>query len=74
METKVIAENATHKAIIEHGQISIYLKEFDFEGQHHPEEFLYAVSEDMEDDIIAIFEQKQFDFINSAYMVEESLD
>jgi len=57
MEQQLITQNATHKAVLEHGQISIYLKGFDFEGITQPDEFLYAIAEDMEDDLFAIFER-----------------
>lgn len=57
MENQIIKQNATHKAVREHGQISIYLKGIDFEDIHCPDEFLYAIAEDMEDDVFAIFER-----------------
>jgi len=53
----IIKQNATHKAVRENGQISIYLKGFDYEGITEPETFLYAIAEDMEDDVFAIFER-----------------
>lgn len=57
MELQIIQQNATHKAVREHGQISIYIKGFDFEGITGQEQFLYAIAEDMEDDVFAIFER-----------------
>ena len=68
MEQQIIAQNATHKAVREHGQISIYLNGFEFEGITEPDEFLYAISEDMEDDVFAIFER--YDEDNRVNMAE----
>jgi len=53
----IIQQNVTHKAVREHGQISIYQKGFDYEEITFPDEFLYAIAEDMEDDLFAIFER-----------------
>lgn len=57
MENQIIKQNATHKAVRENSQISIYLKGIDFEDIRCPDEFLYAIAEDMEDDVFAIFER-----------------
>jgi hypothetical protein len=68
MHQTIIAQNATHKAVAEHGQISIYLKGFDIEGTHYPDEFMYSIAEDMEDDVLAIFER--YDEDNRLNVVE----
>ena len=68
MEQQIITQNATHKAVREHGQISIYLKGFDIEDTQYPDEFMYSIAEDMEDDLLAIFER--YDEDNRLNVVE----
>jgi hypothetical protein len=72
MEQTIIAQNAMHKAVREHGQISIYLKGFDFQDIHTEDEFLYSIAEDMEDDVTAVFERYDEDnLINMALFQNE---
>ena len=54
---EIIKQNATHKAVREHGHISIYLKGFTIEDFSCEDEFLYFIQEEQEDDLLAIFER-----------------
>ena len=66
--TPIIKQNATHKAVREHGQISIYCKGFDIDDIHEDDVFLYAITEEEEDDLFAIFER--YDEDNRVYTEE----
>lgn len=64
----IIQQNATHKAVRENGRINIYLKGIDYEDIHMPDELLYFILEDEEDDLFEIFER--FDEQNRINMAE----
>lgn len=64
----IIQQNATHKAVREHGRINIYLKGIDYEYIHMPDELLYFILEDEEDDLFEIFER--YDEQNRINMAE----
>ena len=64
----ILKENATHKAVKENNEINIYCKGFDIDDMHYPEEFMYSIALDMEDDILAIFER--YDEDNRINMAE----
>jgi len=57
MKPEIIKENSTHKAVKENNRIAIYIKGIDLEELHYPDEFLYSIPLENEDDLFAIFER-----------------
>jgi len=64
----ILKENATHKAVKENNQISIYCKGFDIDDIHEDDVFMYAIPVEEEDDLFAIFER--YDEDNRINMAE----
>ena len=68
MKSQTLKENSTHKAVAENGRISIYIKGIQIDDLNFPDEFLYSIPSENEDDLFEIFER--FDENNRINMAE----
>ena len=55
--TNILKQNATHKAVKVGDKIQIWLKGIEFEDLVIPDERLYSINVENEDDLFAIFER-----------------